>query len=104
MTLRAQLIHYFSTLHWLLISLLLSATASAAILEVQPGPFRSGKAFVHTTFDGVREACFLDTGSAVTVLANSESFSGYASLGRFRLRSASGTAGDLERIQIRTAT
>jgi hypothetical protein len=95
-----------SFLCWLrlciLFLVLLRFSAWAAILEVQPGPFRSGKAFVSCTFDGVKESCFLDTGSAITVLANSGQFSAYSDLGGFRFKSASGVAEELERILIRT--
>ena len=103
MTSQAELTRHLSALHWLLLSLLFSAAASAAVLEVQPGPFRSGRAYLPCNFDGVKETCFLDTGSAITVLANSEQFSAYPNSGGFRFKSASGIAEELETIQIRIA-
>ena len=87
---------------WILFVIPLPVRTTAAILDVQPGPFRSGKAFVSCVFDGITETCFLDTGSAITVLANSEHFSRYPDLGRLRFKSASGVAEELERILIRT--
>jgi hypothetical protein len=82
---------------------LLSIAAEAATLRVLPGPFRSGKAFVTCTFNGVKESCFLDTGSAMSLLADSDQFSDYPRLGTFKFKSASGIAEEVATIRIETA-
>ncbi len=75
----------------------------AATLEITPGPFRSGKAFVPAVFDGIKENCFLDTGSAMTLLTNSDAFSKQPNLGNFQFKSASKVAKEVQTIQVHTA-
>jgi len=78
--------------------------SQAADLRIAPRPFRPGKAFLSCTFDGVKESCFLDTGSAMTLLTNSDRFSSYPNLGAFHFNSASRFVEQAETIQIRLAT
>jgi hypothetical protein len=86
----------------LLLALLCPLVVEAAALRVLPGPFASGKAFLSCTFDGVQQSCFLDTGSAMTLVADPDRFSHYPKLGNFRFKSASGNPEEVETIQIRT--
>src|SRR5204863_9735129 len=44
---------------------------------------------VSCAIDGAKERGFLDTGSAMTLVANSKRFSAYTNLGNFRFESAS---------------
>jgi hypothetical protein len=73
-------------------------SAEAAVLRVVPGPFSSGKAYVDCFFDGRKENCFLDTGSAMTLLR--PDFSGGPALGTFHFKSASGRAAQAEIIRV----
>jgi hypothetical protein len=84
-------------------ALVLQATlvwCAAAVLHVTPGPFRSGKAYVNCVFDGVAESCFLDTGSALTLVTGD--FAQYPMLGTFRFKSASGRVAQTEIIQVKS--
>jgi hypothetical protein len=73
--------------------------ANSATLQVRPGPFKSGKAYISCGFDGIQQNCFLDTGSAMTLVAGRE-FSGYGSTGNFQFKSASEKPRDVETILI----
>jgi hypothetical protein len=75
----------------------------AAELRIAPGSFRSGKAYLSCTFDGVKETCLLDTGSAMTLLTNTARWSSYPNLGEFHFKSAASVSETAETIQIRTA-
>jgi hypothetical protein len=79
-----------------------AVAAEAATLRIVPGPSRSGKAFVSCTFDGIKTSCFLDTGSAMTLLA-APAFAHYPNLGNFKFQSASAIAQQAETILIRSA-
>src|SRR4051812_31531624 len=77
--------------------------AHAATLEITPGPFRSGKAFVPAIFDGNKETCFVDTGSAMTLLTNFDAYSKQPGLENFQFKSASNIAKEVQTLQVRTA-
>jgi hypothetical protein len=83
-----------------LVLLMCGAMARAASLQVSSGAYSSGKAYVSCAIDGVKERCFLDTGSAMTLVANSKRFSAYTNIGNFRFESASGIPQQTETIQI----
>jgi hypothetical protein len=87
----------------LFLRLSLSGTATAEPLRVISGPLASGQAFVFCTFDGIRENCFLDTGSAMTLLVNSEKLSGKTNAGTFHFKGATGIPQQGETIQIHSA-
>lgn len=70
--------------------LLLLPIARAAELKIVPGPYRSGKALLPATFDGVKARCMLDTGSALTVVESAGSFERYQAEGSIDFKSASG--------------
>ena len=82
----------------LLLLVALEFCARGAALHLAPGPFRSGKAYVDCRFDGRIEGCFLDTGSAMTLLT--PEFSQYPSLGSFRFKSASGRVANAEVVRV----
>jgi predicted aspartyl protease len=81
-------------------ALFVNGTARAAALQIAPGAYTSGKVYVTCLFDGVKEKCLLDTGSAMTLLADSKRFGNYTNLGVFRFKSASGIPQETETIQI----
>jgi hypothetical protein len=81
-----------------LVLLVVLRSAEAAVLRVVPGPFGSGKAYVDCFFDGRKENCFLDTGSAMTLVR--PGFSGDSALGTFHFKSASGRAVQAEIIHV----
>jgi len=83
-----------------LVLLMCGAMPRAASLQVSSGAYSSGKAYVSCVIDGVKERCFLDTGSAMTLVANSKRFSAYTNIGNFRFESASGIPQQTETIQI----
>lgn len=83
-----------------LVLLMCGVMARAASLQVSSGAYSSGKAYVSCVIDGVKERCFLDTGSAMTLVANSKRFSAYTNIGNFRFESASGIPQQTETIQI----
>jgi hypothetical protein len=85
-----------------LLFVLWGVSAQAASLQIAFGPYSSGKAYVSCVIDGAKERCFLDTGSAMTLVANSKRFSAYTNLGNFRFESASGIPQDTETIQVRS--
>jgi hypothetical protein len=85
-------------IRFLLLLFGLTVGARAAVLDVTPGPFRSGKAYVSCRFDGKAERCFLDTGSAMTLL--SHDFTEYPALGSFRFKSASGRGANAEVVRV----
>src|SRR4051812_44383425 len=87
-------------LRHLLVLAALECCACAAVLHVTPGPFRSGRAYVDCDFDGRTESCFLDTGSAMTLLTHD--FAQYPALGSFHFKSASGRAAHAEVIRVHT--
>ncbi|MDB6041280.1 MAG: hypothetical protein JWM99_5121 [Verrucomicrobiales bacterium] len=87
----------------LFLSLSLSGPANAEPLRVISGPVASGQAFVFCTFDGIREDCFLDTGSAMTLLVSSEELSGKTNAGTFHFKGATGISQQGETIQIHSA-
>jgi hypothetical protein len=77
-----------------------SISIGAASLQIASGAYSSGKTYVTCLVDGQKERCFLDTGSAMTLVANSKRFAAYTNLGNFRFASASGIAQETETIQI----
>jgi hypothetical protein len=76
------------------------ASARGASMQISSSVYTSGKAYVSCLIDGVKERCFLDTGSAMTLVANSKRFSAYTNVGNFRFESASGIPQQTEFIQI----
>lgn len=75
-------------------------TARASSMQVSSGAYSSGKAYVSCVIDGVKERCFLDIGSAMTLVANSKRFSAYTNVGNLRFESASGIPEQTETIQV----
>jgi hypothetical protein len=73
-----------------LVFVMCAVSARAASMQISTGAYSSGKAYVSCVIDGVKERCFLDTGSAMTLVANSKRFSAYTNVGNFRFESASG--------------
>lgn len=73
----------FSFLGWLL------GDADGAALQIERGPYSSGKAFVSGVVDGAKERFLLDTGSAMT-LVKGKRYVGYTNSGQFRFKSAAG--------------
>jgi len=84
----------------LLFSLALAICTPAATLQVSSGAYSSGKAYVSCVFDGTKERCFLDTGSAMTLVVNSKRFSAYTNLGKMRFASAAGIVQQTDTIKI----
>jgi hypothetical protein len=82
-----------------LFALCLAVNAHAAALQIVPGPYSSGKAYVRCVIDGSRERCFLDTGSPMTLMS-SKRFGAYTNLGGTSFRSASGIPQRVETIRI----
>jgi predicted aspartyl protease len=74
--------------------------ARAAELQVVPGPYRSGKALLPATFDGVKARCMLDTGSALTVVESDGSFERYEAAGSVDFKSAGGRQQETDTIRI----
>lgn len=72
----------------------------AATLQVVPGAYSSGKPYVRCTIDGIETRCFLDTGSAMTLVANSKRFANYTNAGDTSFKSASGIAQHTETIRV----
>lgn len=87
---------------WLLLCVHLLIPSEAATLGVVPGPHASGKAFVSGIFDDIKLTCFLDTGSAMTLLADRR-FGHYPNLGSFHFKSASGIAAEAETLRLSSA-
>jgi hypothetical protein len=85
---------------FLALAMLMAVSARAAALQIAPGAYSSGKAYVTCVFDGVKEKCLLDTGSAMTLLADSKRFGAYTNHGAFRFISAAGIPQETETIQI----
>jgi hypothetical protein len=83
----------------LFVSVLLSPRAAS--LQIVPGGYGSGKAYVTFIIDGAKERCFLDTGSAMTLVPNSKRYASYTNLGAFHFKSAD-IAQEIETIQIRS--
>ncbi len=81
---------------------LLSEGNEGALLHITPGPFGSGKAYVECSFDGITQNCFLDTGSAITLLPE-HTARHYLPLGTFAFKGASGRLARSEVIQIEQA-
>jgi hypothetical protein len=84
----------------LLLFVLCAVSARAASLQISSGAYTSGKAYVSCLIEGVKERCFLDTGSAMTLVANSKRFSAYTNVGNFRFESASGIPQETDTIQL----
>jgi len=84
----------------LLLFVLCAVSARAASLQISSGSYSSGKAYVSCLIDGIKERCFLDTGSAMTLVANSKRFSAYTNVGNFRFESASGIPQETDTIQL----
>jgi hypothetical protein len=80
----------------------IAGTLFAADLRIVPGGFGSGKAYVRCYFDGVPKSCFVDTGSAMTLLDLSPPFASRPPSGTFRYKSASGRVRRADVIQIGT--
>jgi hypothetical protein len=82
--------------------LLLAAGAfvRATPLHIVSGAYRSGAAYATCVIDGQKESCFLDTGSAMTIVTNSARFAAYTNLGVFHFKSAADIAQEVETIQI----
>jgi hypothetical protein len=80
--------------------LLVGVSTRGAALQIVPGAFSSGKAYFACTFDGAKERCLLDTGSAMTLVTDTKFFASYTNLGAFRFKSAAGIAQQTETIQI----
>jgi hypothetical protein len=76
---------------------------NAEPVRVISGPSASGQAFVFCTFDGIRQNCFLDTGSAMTLLAYSREFAGKTNAGTFHFKGATGILQEGETIRIHSA-
>jgi hypothetical protein len=83
-----------------LLLILCGISARGASLQIAYGAYSSGKAYVSCVIDGSKERCFLDTGSAMTLVVNSGRFSAYTNLGNFRFESASGIPQQTETIQV----
>jgi hypothetical protein len=79
--------------------LCVAVNARAAALQIVPGAYSSGKAYVRCVIDGARERCFLDTGSPLTLMS-SKRFGAYTNLGAASFRSASGIPQRVETIRI----
>jgi hypothetical protein len=80
--------------------LLGSAFVRATPLQIVSQAYGTGGAFATCVIDGQKERCFLDTGSALTIVTNSQRFAGYTNLGVFRFKSAADVAQEIETIQI----
>lgn len=76
--------------------------AHSAELRVVPNPFPSGKVYADCVIDGTRVTCFLDTGSAMSLVAPQGKFKRYPDLGSFQFKSASGKPQRADTIQTRT--
>lgn len=76
------------------------SVSAATPLQISPGPYSSGKVYVSCIVDGVKERCFLDTGSAMTLVANSKRFRSYTNIGNLRFESAAGIPQQTETIQL----
>jgi predicted aspartyl protease len=82
-----------------LLLLLASVPVCAASLRIVPGAFWSGKPYVNCTVDGHAHRFFLDTGSAMTFVANSKSFGAYTNVGKIRFVSAAGIVQEMDAIR-----
>lgn len=92
---RAMIVHFV-----LLFALCTVINVGAAALQVVPGAYSSGKPYVRCAIDGVSTRCFLDTGSAMTLVANSKRFAAYTNAGATSFKSASGVAQRTETIRV----
>ena len=72
----------------------------AATLQIVSGAFSTGKSYLTCTIDGVKERCFVDTGSALTIVPNSKRFAGYTNMGAFHFKSAADIAQQIDTIRI----
>jgi predicted aspartyl protease len=72
----------------------------AARLEIVSSAYGSGKSYVTCAIDGVKERCFVDTGSALTIVPNSKRFAAYTNLGAFHFKSAADIAQQIDTIRI----
>jgi len=88
---------YSAVIFWVLLTEALSAD-----LRIEPGAFGSGKAYVRCSFDGVEQMCFLDTGSAMSLVGPSKPFLRKPSSGKFRYKSASGKLHEAEVMRVGT--
>jgi hypothetical protein len=88
----------------LVISQLQTAFAHGANLRITKGPSDSGEAFIACIFDGDRRLCFVDTGSAMTLLAGPEALSTNTNRETFHFQGASGIPHEAEIIKIHSAT
>jgi hypothetical protein len=79
------------------------SAGDAEPLHIISGPFGSGQASTFCKFDGVRVDCFLDTGSAMTLLVNSDKLSNHTNTGIFRFKGATGIPQEGETIHIHSA-
>jgi len=81
--------------------ILASAALQAAPLQIAHGQFGSGKPYVRCTLDAVLQLCVLDTGSALSLVGDSEEFAKYPAVGKVRFLSAAGIPLETDQIQIR---
>jgi hypothetical protein len=84
----------------LLLTCCIAANVEAAALQIVPGAYSSGKPYVRCAIDGVATRCFVDTGSGMTLVANSKRFAAYTNAGVTSFKSASGIAQRAETIRV----
>src|SRR5688572_7891406 len=84
----------------LLLTCCLAANVGAAALQIVPGAYSSGKPYVRCAIDGVATRCLVDTGSGMTLVANSKRFAAYTNAGVTSFKSASGIAQRAETIRV----
>jgi predicted aspartyl protease len=72
----------------------------AATLQIVSGAFSTGKSYLTCTIDGVKERCFVDTGSALTIVPNSKRFARYTNMGAFHFKSAADIEQQIDTIHV----
>ncbi len=88
---------------WFLLGVAVTAgTLQGVPLKIAHGQLGSGKPYLTCMLDGVEELCVLDTGSALSLIANPEGFEKYPTIGKVRFRSASGIPLETDQIRIET--
>lgn len=77
-----------------------TAAAQLAAAQLLPGPYRSGKLLLDLEFDGQSATCLVDSGSALSLLAEPGPWSAYPATGKVRFTSASGGVKEVEKVRI----
>jgi hypothetical protein len=84
---------------WLLV-FAICVSSRAVPMQVISSGYGSGDAYVTCVIDGVKERCFLDTGSPLTIVPNSKRYASYTNLGAFHFKSAADIAQEIETIRV----